>query len=74
MLPNRLCMAACPGSAAICAFRRRLEKFKLAEGIPASADLLWRAQGVLLRQGSAVDATLIAALPGRLMFNPQRCQ
>ena len=42
-------------------FRHRLEKRKLADAILASVNDLLGAQGLLHRQGSAVDATLIAA-------------
>ena len=42
-------------------FRHRLEKHKLADAILATVNDLLGEQGLLLRQGSAVDATLIAA-------------
>ena len=42
-------------------FRHRLEKHKLADGILASVNHLLSEQGLLLKEGSAVDATLIAA-------------
>ena len=42
-------------------FRHRLEKRKLADAILATVNDLLGAQGLLLRQGSAVDAALIAA-------------
>ena len=42
-------------------FRHRLEEHKLADGILATVNDLLSSQGLLLRHGSAVDATLIAA-------------
>ena len=42
-------------------FRHRLEKHKLADAILASVNHLLSEQGLLLKEGSAVDATLIAA-------------
>jgi IS5 family transposase len=50
-----------PDESTILRFRHRLEKHKLADGILASVNHLLSEQGLLLRQGSAVDATLIAA-------------
>ena len=42
-------------------FRHRQEKHKLADAILASVNHLLSEQGLLLKEGSAVDATLIAA-------------
>ena len=50
-----------PDESTILRFRHRLEKHKLANAILATVNDLLGAQGLLLRQGSAVDATLIAA-------------
>ena len=50
-----------PDESTILRFRHRLEKYKLADGILATVSDLLSSQGLLLRQGSAVDATLIAA-------------
>ena len=50
-----------PDESTILRFRHRLEKHKLADGILATVNDLLSSQGLLLRQGSAVDATLIAA-------------
>ncbi|MBS0483490.1 MAG: IS5 family transposase [Proteobacteria bacterium] len=43
--------------------RHRLEKHKLAEQILQTVNALLEQRGLLLRQGTAVDATLIAAAP-----------
>ena len=50
-----------PDESTILRFRHRLEKHELADGILATVNDLLSSQGLLLRQGSAVDATLIAA-------------
>ena len=50
-----------PDESTILRFRHRLEKHKLADGILASVNDLLSEQGLLLKEGSAVDATLIAA-------------
>jgi IS5 family transposase len=50
-----------PDESTILRFRHRLEEHKLADGILATVNDLLSSQGLLLRQGSAVDATLIAA-------------
>ena len=50
-----------PDESTILRFRHRLEKHKLADGILASVNHLLSEQGLLLKEGSAVDATLIAA-------------
>jgi transposase, IS5 family len=50
-----------PDESTILRFRHRLEKHKLADAILATVNDLLSAHGLLLRQGSAVDATLIAA-------------
>ena len=50
-----------PDESTILRFRHRLEKHQLADAILATVNDLLGAQGLLLRQGSAVDATLIAA-------------
>ena len=50
-----------PDESTILRFRHRLEKHKLADAILATVNDLLGEQGLLLRQGSAVDATLIAA-------------
>lgn len=53
--------ARLPDESTILRFRHRLEKYKLAEKILATVNDLLAAQGLLLRAGTAVDATLIAA-------------
>ena len=50
-----------PDESTILRFRHRLEKHKLAEGILATVNELLSSQGLMLKEGSAVDATLIAA-------------
>ena len=50
-----------PDESTILRFRHRLEKHKLAEQILATVNELLAAQGLLLKAGTAVDATLIAA-------------
>ena len=50
-----------PDESTILRFRHRLEKHKLAEQILATVNELLTAQGLLLKAGTAVDATLIAA-------------
>lgn len=50
-----------PDESTILRFRHRLEKHKLADDILATVNNLLSSQGLLLRQGSVVDATLIAA-------------
>ena len=50
-----------PDESTILRFRHRLEKYKLAEQILATVNDLLAAQGLLLKAGTAVDATLIAA-------------
>ena len=50
-----------PDESTILRFRHRLEKHKLAEQILATVNELLAAQGLLLKAGSAVDATLIAS-------------
>ena len=50
-----------PDESTILRFRHRLEKHKLADEILASVNRLLSEQGLLLRAGTAVDATLIAA-------------
>ena len=50
-----------PDESTILRFRHRLEKHKLAEQILAIVNELLAAQGLLLKAGTAVDATLIAA-------------
>ena len=50
-----------PDESTILRFRHRLEKHKLADGMLATVNDLLSSQGLLLREGSAVDATLIAA-------------
>ena len=50
-----------PDECTILRFRHRLEKHPLADAILASVNELMGQQRLLLRQGSAVDATLIAA-------------
>jgi IS5 family transposase len=50
-----------PDESTILRFRHRLEKHKLADGVLATVNDLLSSQGLLLRAGSAVDATLIAA-------------
>ena len=50
-----------PDESTILRFRHRLEKHKLAEQILATVNELLDQRGLLLRAGTAVDATLIAA-------------
>ena len=50
-----------PDESTILRFRPRLERHKLAEQILASVNDLRSAKGLLLKAGTAVDATLIAA-------------
>ena len=50
-----------PDGSTILRFRHRLEKHQLADAILATSNDLLGQQGLLLRQGNAVDATLIAA-------------
>ena len=50
-----------PDESTILRFRHRLEKHKLADRILATVNDLLAAQGLLLKAGTAVDATLIAA-------------
>ena len=50
-----------PDESTILRFRHRLEKHQLAEGVLATVNDVLSSQGLMLRQGSAVDATLIAA-------------
>ena len=50
-----------PDESTILRFRHRLERHKLAEQILASVNNLLSAKGLLLKAGTAVDATLIAA-------------
>ena len=50
-----------PHESTILRFRHRLEKHKQAYVILATVNDLLGTQGLLLRQGSAVDTTLIAA-------------
>ena len=50
-----------PDESTILRFRHRLEKHQLADGMLATVNDLLSSQGLLLKEGSAVDATLIAA-------------
>jgi IS5 family transposase len=50
-----------PDESTILRFRHRLEKHKLADAILATVNALLSSQGLMLKEGSAVDATLIAA-------------
>ena len=50
-----------PDKSTILRFRHRLEKHKLTDGILASVNELLSEQGLLLKEGSTVNATLIAA-------------
>ena len=52
---------ALPSDSSILRFRRLLEQHKLAEQILATVNDLLTGQGLLLRAGTVVDATLIAA-------------
>jgi len=51
-----------PDESTILRFRHRLEKHKLAEQILATVNELLTRKGLLLKAGTVVDATLIAAL------------
>ena len=53
--------ARIPDESTILRFRHRLEKYKLADQILATVNELLAERGLLLRAGTAVDATLIAA-------------
>ena len=50
-----------PDESTILRFRHRLEKYKLADQILATVNELLHERGWLLKEGTAVDATLIAA-------------
>ena len=50
-----------PDESTILRFRHRLEKYKLADQILATVNEMLAARGLLLKAGTAVDATLIAA-------------
>ena len=50
-----------PDESTILRFRHRLEKHQLADGVLATVNDLLSSQGLMLKEGSAVDATLIAA-------------
>ena len=50
-----------PDESTILRFRHRLEKHKLAEQVLATVNLLLEQRGLLLKAGTAVDATLISA-------------
>ncbi|MBC7444290.1 MAG: IS5 family transposase, partial [Polaromonas sp.] len=50
-----------PDESTILRFRHRLEKHKLADALLATVSALLSSQGLMLKEGSAVDATLIAA-------------
>jgi IS5 family transposase len=50
-----------PDENTILRFRHRVEMHKLANGVMATVIDLLSSQGLFLREGSAVDATLIAA-------------
>ena len=50
-----------PDESTILRFRHRLEKHKLADALLATVNALLSSQGLMLKEGSAVDATLIAA-------------
>ena len=50
-----------PDESTILRFRHRLEKHKLADQILATVNELLQQRGLLLKAGTAVDATLIAA-------------
>ena len=50
-----------PDESTILRFRHWLEKYKLADDILATVNALLSGQGLMLKEGSAVDATLIAA-------------
>ena len=60
-----------PDESTILRFRHRLEKHKLADAILMAVNDLLGEQGLLLRQGSAVDATLIAA-PSSTKKDPRK--
>ena len=49
-----------PDESTILRFRHRLEKHKLADPLLATVNALLSSQGLLLKEGSAVDAMLIA--------------
>ena len=55
--------ARLPDESTILRFRHRLEKHKLAEKILATVNDLLIERGLLLKAGTVVDATLIAAPP-----------
>ena len=50
-----------PEESTILQSRHLLEKHKLAEGILATVNALLSSQGLILKEGRAVDATLVAA-------------
>ena len=61
-----------PDESTILRFRHRLEKHRLAEQILATVNDLLAAQGLLLKAGTAVDATLIAA-PSSTKNKDRKC-
>ena len=60
-MPVNLLMGAYHRESTILRFRHRLEKHKLADQILATVNELLEQRGLLLKEGTAVDATLIAA-------------
>ena len=60
-LPSSKSSAACPTSPPSCAYQHRLEEHKLAEQILQTVNELLTERGLLLKVGTAIDATLIAA-------------
>ena len=60
-LPSSMSMVECLTSLSSCAYQHRLETHKLAEQILQTVNELLTARGLLLKAGTAVDATLIAA-------------
>ena len=60
-LPSSMSMVRCLTSLSSCAYQHRLETHKLAEQILQTVNELLTARGLLLKVGTAVNATLIAA-------------
>ena len=60
-LPNSTPGGGCLTQCTILRFRHRLKKHKLADAILATVNELLSSQGLMPKEGSAVDATLIAA-------------
>ena len=56
-----LCEDAIPDESTICTFRHLLERHQLTEAIFATIDQYLSEQGLVMRQGTLVDATIISS-------------